>query len=85
MYIVKISYHLVEDYFFNKKENAVKYALEKYEEFITDQINRYAGNRNRYIKNIYDSEKEYLSEIKDIKNANFESDWISIYEIETKD
>ena len=81
MYIVDITYDDMYDIpvFFNKKENAVKYAIKAYEKIIYNEYNSIEEfNDDCGV----DYEEEILPEI---KKANYFDDWLTIEEIKPAD
>ena len=69
------------NYFFNKKENAVKRAIEIFNDFVFENVNSikewnedYAGVKN-----------DYEDTCKKIKTGNYSDDWVTIQKIETED
>ena len=77
MFIVISEY----EYFFNKKENAVKKAKELYNE----ELERYAKDWCNGDIEEAKEEIDYNDEIKEIESGNYSCDWVTIEEIETED
>ena len=72
--------------FFKTKENAVKCALQIFNQELNDYCDFYNNdNIEETIIDCFGSKEIYETCIKEIKTGDYSDDWLTIFEIETSD
>jgi len=70
--------------FFKTKANAVKCALQIFNQEFNDYCEIYNnGNIEETIEEVFEDKETFEACIEEIKAGDFEDDWVAIFEIET--
>ena len=77
----RVTCEFEDDYYYNKKENAVNRAIKIYNIELKDYAKQYNNGNIEEAKEDFD----YNGEIEGIKTGNFSCDWVTIKEIDTED
>ena len=78
MYLIKVDdgYGYMENHFFNKKENAIAFALKQFNDFVEEE-----GGIKEW-EEIYG---EYAESIQKIYNYDYDDDWLEMTVIQAED